>query len=177
MKSIFSKRQKYEMHDQTIDLSRNKITAIPKEMGVAGALMHLEILELFENKISKISDAFYSQLCSLKKLNLNFNYLEELSIKILDLPHLEQLSIVGNRIKTVDSWLCDLKADVHFEWPLYCSKPSTVNSFSSLLSSADFCAIPPERFLLSKQILRSAFDLSHSKQKANFSDYLKASRI
>lgn len=101
------------------------------EFGRSGSLALVESLDLSNNKISRISDDFFSHFPKLRNLNLNMNLLEDISWRLTELQNLEQVCLLGNRVKNLESWVMDLKADVHLEWHLYCTKSCSFSSISS----------------------------------------------
>ena len=76
---------------QTLDLSDNKISKVPKRVK---ELTELEDLNLSQNMIKKIDPAI-SNLSMLRTLNLNDNFIEKLPQSIMDLQGLQTLQIWG----------------------------------------------------------------------------------
>lgn len=111
-----------------MDLSKNKICFVPSEIGKDHCLRTLDTLNLSENRIANLSPLFFENLNSLVTLNLDFNLLEEIPVNILHLNRLANLSIVGNRIKSLRKWILKLTAEFKFEWQLYCNRTVNLSS-------------------------------------------------
>ena len=80
-----------------IDLSKNRLREIPKEIGT---LKRLEELNLQENNITRIPVEI-GELPSLEVLDLSRNSLVEIPLAIADLPRLRRLLLAGNRLDNI----------------------------------------------------------------------------
>lgn len=100
---------------QVIDLSQNKLSSIPDEMGFLSSLKHLN---LRHNRLSSLPKTF-SNLKSLENLNISENRFRAFPVAICSLPKLVKLDITGNAVShlplnLVDAArLKDIALDVH----------------------------------------------------------------
>lgn len=79
---------------KTLNLKRNKIDCIPKQIG---SLKNLEHLHLSDNDISIIPESLYN-LSELKVLNLSSNIIAFVSPAIAKLQNLQAFSLQGNPV-------------------------------------------------------------------------------
>lgn len=81
---------------QELNLSQNKINVLPNEIGDLGSL---EVLVLDRNQLSGLPSSF-SNLTSLRRLDLADNLFNNIPWRLLSaLPQLESLELRGNRLK------------------------------------------------------------------------------
>ncbi|KAE8587200.1 hypothetical protein XENTR_v10021890 [Xenopus tropicalis] len=90
---------------RTIDLSSNKIEALPP---MVGKFNLLKSLTLNNNRISRLPD----ELCRLKKLetlHLSGNQISQIPADFVQLLALKTLNLSGNQLRTLPAQLCKLR--------------------------------------------------------------------
>ncbi|XP_076279000.1 G-protein coupled receptor rickets isoform X1 [Lasioglossum baleicum] len=83
-----------------LDLTNNNITDIP--VRAFHRISNLEVLLLRRNRLHTIADDAFTNLTSLRVLELDDNYLTKIPTAIVNLSGLEDLSLSNNKIETVD---------------------------------------------------------------------------
>ncbi|XP_015432125.1 PREDICTED: lutropin-choriogonadotropic hormone receptor [Dufourea novaeangliae] len=83
-----------------LDLTNNNITDIP--VRAFHRISSLEVLLLRRNRLHMIADDAFTNLTSLRVLELDDNYLTKIPTAIVKLSGLEDLSLSNNRIETLD---------------------------------------------------------------------------
>ncbi|XP_029045202.1 lutropin-choriogonadotropic hormone receptor isoform X2 [Osmia bicornis bicornis] len=83
-----------------LDLTNNNITDIP--VRAFHRVPNLEVLLLRRNRLHTIADGAFTNLTSLRVLELDDNYLTKIPTAIVKLSGLEDLSLSNNRIETLE---------------------------------------------------------------------------
>ncbi|XP_078050544.1 G-protein coupled receptor rickets isoform X2 [Augochlora pura] len=83
-----------------LDLTNNNITDIP--VRAFHRISSIEVLLLRRNRLHTIADDAFTNLTSLRVLELDDNYLTKIPTAIVNLSGLEDLSLSNNKIETLD---------------------------------------------------------------------------
>jgi Leucine-rich repeat (LRR) protein len=93
-------------HLAELNLSRNRLGALPPEVGTLGELVELELVECGLGALP----AELGQLTKLKRLNLNGNALTEVPSCVRDLTELRELILDSNPLEELPEWIGELSA-------------------------------------------------------------------
>ncbi|KAK2581006.1 hypothetical protein KPH14_006056 [Odynerus spinipes] len=90
---------------RTLDISENKITQIPDDIG---KFTLLKQLNLSRNKLTALPETL-GDLSKLEGLNASSNFIETIPLSLSKLTHLKQVNLSDNRIAEFPLMFCDLK--------------------------------------------------------------------
>eukprot|EP00435_Cladocopium_sp_Y103_P056072 s735_g18.t2 len=84
---------------RALNLARNRLQSVSLSSEEVAEGSNLEVLDLSENDLVEMEDAFFSSFGHLKVLNLSQNKLQRLTFPPGSLPELQILEVVGNRLE------------------------------------------------------------------------------
>lgn len=101
-------------------LGHNNLEEVPNYFGKEQSLPHLRKLLLGHNKISSVSQEFFSNFPKLEVLDLSYNKLREIDPLIKNFKNLKKLYLVGNLFTKIPISISKLSLEkLYLEWSFY----------------------------------------------------------